>query len=262
VRRPLVVIVTMPGETSPPGIDAIRARTDVRLAATEKELTEALPGAEILLVLDFNSQIVRNAWWAAEDVRWVHAASAGVDVIAFPELAHADDVTVTNARGVFDRPIAEWVAGVMLLFVKDLRTTLDLQRQATWRHRETHMLAGTRATVVGAGGIGRAIARLASSLGCEVEGVARSARDEDPDFGRIHAADDLHAVLPDSDWVVLAVPLTAATRGMIGADELSRMKPTARLINVARGEVVDEPPHVDAQPDRTLGGAALEVFPE
>lgn len=259
--NPVVVIVTAPGETSPPGIDAIRERADVRLVSDRDGLERSLPGAEVMLVLDFRSPIVREAWPKASDVEWVHAASAGVDVIAFPDLAHDESVTVTNARGVFDRPIAEWVAGVALLFAKDLHTTLALQQDRTWRHRESEVLAGTRATIVGAGGIGRAIARQLTALGIDVEGVARSPRD-DPDLGRVHPATDLPGVLSDADWVVLAVPLTADTRGMIGSLELAAMRPTARLINVARGEIVDQAALVEALRTGGIAGAALDVFEE
>jgi phosphoglycerate dehydrogenase-like enzyme len=258
---PVVPIVTAPAETAPPGIDAIRERAaEVRLAADRASLEAALPGTDVLLVTDFRSAILREAWHAADGVAWVHAASAGVDVIAFPELAHDAGVVVTNARGVFDRPIAEWVLGVALLFTKDLHTTLRLQSERRWEHRESGVLAGTRAVVVGVGGIGRAIARLLSAVGVSVAAVARGARDGDPDLGTIHAVDDLPEVLPGADWVVLAVPLTAETRRLIGARELSRMDATARLINVGRGELVDEDALIEALRARSIAGAALDVF--
>jgi phosphoglycerate dehydrogenase-like enzyme len=140
--NPVITIVTAPGEISPPGIAQIRDRAgEVRLAADRRALEEVLPGTDVLLVLDFRSPIVRDAWHAAHGVQWVHAASGGVDVIAFPDLADAD-VPVTNARGVFDRSIAEWVAGVALLFTKDLHTTLALQRQRRWQHRESGVQRG------------------------------------------------------------------------------------------------------------------------
>lgn len=130
----------------------------------------------MLLVWDFTSDAVREAW-PGEGPRpgWVHTASAGVDRLLCPELA-ASSTVVTNARGVFELPIAEYVAGFVLAFAKDLPGTLALQREHRWRHRETRRLAGSRAVVVGAGPVGREIMRLLHGLGVRVALVGRTAR--------------------------------------------------------------------------------------
>jgi phosphoglycerate dehydrogenase-like enzyme len=237
---------------------AIESLANVRLAG-EKELAEALPGTEILFLWDPWPDAVANAWPRADSLRWVHAASAGVDRLLFPGLV-ASDVRLTNSRGVFDEPIAEYVLGLVLAFAKDLPTTLRLQERREWRHRETERLAGARALVIGPGPIGRAIGRRLSSMGMTVEGLGRSARPSDPDLGRVRPMAELHAALAEADYVVLAAPLTDETRGMIDAAALARMRPTARLINIGRGRLVAEDDLIDALRANLIAGAALDVF--
>jgi len=240
-------------------LPACLASLPLRVARHPAELRAAITDSEVLVVWDFRTTLVRDAWPHARRLRWVHAASTGVDPLLFPELV-ASDVTVTNARGVFDRAIAEYVLGLMLLFAKDLHTTLELQRRRTWRHRETGMLAGRTLLVVGAGGIGRQVARLAAGIGMQVSALARTARPGDDDFRHVHGHGDLHAALGEADVVVVAVPLTADTRGLFDAAAFAAMRPGAWLINVARGAVVDEEALLDALRRGRLAGAGLDVF--
>lgn len=259
--RPDVAVLGFDAATEPAGevgLQAVGELADIRVATDAAELTTALDGASVLLVLDFRAGVIRQAWPAARSLRWIHAASAGVDNLMFPELRDSP-VVVTNARGVFDDAIAEWVLGVMLTFCKDLHTTRDLQQQAQWVHRESERLAGRRMVVVGAGGIGRAIARLAIAAGVDVTVVARHARNDD-ELGTIVAADDMDEVVGTADFVTLAAPLTPETSGVLGAERLAQMRPDARLINVGRGELVDETALRAALRDGRLGGAALDVF--
>ncbi|MGH8869737.1 MAG: D-2-hydroxyacid dehydrogenase [Actinomycetes bacterium] len=222
-------------------------------------LPDALRGADVLLVWDFLSTAVAGAWPAADSLRWAHIASAGVDRLLFPDLVEGP-VVVTNSAGVFDRPMAEYVLGLVLAFAKDLPRTVDLQRDRTWRHRETESVTGTRALVVGTGPIGREIGRLLRAAGLEVTSVGRRARRDDPDLGTVHAATDLHALLPAADWVVVAAPLTEQTRGLFDAKAYGLMKPTARFVNVGRGPIVVEDDLADALAAGELAGAALDVF--
>ncbi len=216
-------------------------------------LPAALAGAEALLVWDFTSDAVRDSWAAAGGLRWIHTASAGVDRLIF-DGSLASDVVVTNSRGVFDTPMAEYVLGLVLAFAKDLPGTLRHQDRREWRHRETAMVAGTVAVVVGGGPIGVAVAALLRAVGVRVRLVGRRARDG------VHAADELPGLLADCDWLVLAAPLTDRTRGLVDADLLARLPPTARLINVGRGALVDEDALLAALRAGRLAGAALDVF--
>ncbi|URN01543.1 D-2-hydroxyacid dehydrogenase [Actinomadura madurae] len=225
----------------------------------ETELAEALPGADVLFMWDFLSDALAGAWPASGGPGWVHIASAGVDRLMFPALIESE-TKVTNSRGVFDEPIAEYVLGLVLAFAKDLPGTLRLQGERRWRHRETERVTGSRALVVGTGPIGRAIGRRLSAAGLAVTGAGRTARDADPDLGLVHPMERLDEALAEADYVVLAAPLTPRTRGMIDAAALDRMRPSARLINVGRGALVAEPDLVKALRAGRIAGAALDVF--
>jgi phosphoglycerate dehydrogenase-like enzyme len=242
-QRPGPTIAVLHGDDRPSGLEI----DGIRLAADASSLAEVLPGADVLLVWDFLSDAVREAWPAADSLRWVHTASAGVDRLTFPGLVESD-VTLTNSRGVFDRPMAEYVLGLVLAMAKDLPGTFAAQARHEWHHRESEPIAGRCAVVVGGGPIGRAIAGLLGAVGMDVELVGRR------DF------DDLPALLPRADWLVLAAPLTDTTRGMLDAAALALLRPSARVINVGRGGLVVEPDLVDALREGRLAGAALDVF--
>ncbi|WP_371632667.1 D-2-hydroxyacid dehydrogenase [Streptomyces sp. NBC_01259] len=237
----------------PPRLGRLAGRVTVR-HTDAAGLAARLPHADVLLVWDFTSDAVREAW-PGDGPRpaWVHTASAGVDRLLCPELVECDTV-VTNARGVFEQPIAEYVAGLVLAFAKDLPGTLELQRARRWRHRESVPVTGTRAVVVGAGPVGRAVTRLLMALGVEVALVGRTAR------RTIHGAEDLDPLAARADWVICAAPLTPRTYGMFDRRFFGLMQPSARFINVGRGPMVVEGDLVDALRKRWIAGAALDVF--
>lgn len=252
-----MVVVLHAGDL-PAGLEEITSGAILR-TVTADELPSALPGADVLLVWDFLSDALRPAWPSADSLRWVHTASAGVDRVAFAELLESD-VVLTNSRGVFDVPMAEYVLGLVIAFAKDLPGTVRRQDQRRWEHRETERLAGCTATVVGSGPIGRAIGRALAAAGLTVQLVGRVEHSDDPEFGTVHASAALPGLLPAVDYLVLAAPLTEQTRGMIDAAALAAMKPTARLINVSRGPLVVTEDLVAALRGGRLAGAALDVF--
>jgi phosphoglycerate dehydrogenase-like enzyme len=237
----------------PPRLGSLTGRARI-LHTDEAGLAERLPVADVLLVWDFTSTAVRDAW-PGEGPRplWVHTASAGVDHLMCPELV-ASDTRVTNARGIFDQPIAEYVAALVLTMAKDLPRTLELQREGVWRHRESQRVAGTRACVVGSGPIGRAIVSTLKALGIVTALVGRRSRTG------IHGPDDLDRLMARADWVIAAAPLTAETHGMFDARRFGMMQPSARFINIGRGQLVVEEALVEAVSKRWIAGAALDVF--
>ncbi|MBP8536226.1 D-2-hydroxyacid dehydrogenase [Streptomyces sp. MK37H] len=241
------------GDQPPVHLDRVADRAKV-LVCDENSLPQALPTADVLLVWDFTSDAVRDAW-PGEGPRpaWVHTASAGVDRLLCPELVESDTV-LTNARGVFEQPIAEYVAGLVVAMAKDFHGSWELQRQRRWQHRETMRLAGTRAVVVGAGPIGRAIGSTLAALGVVVDLVGRTARQG------VRGGDELPELLPSADWVVSAAPLTDANRGMFDRTVFDRMRSSARFINVGRGPLVVEKDLTAALVARRIAGAALDVF--
>jgi phosphoglycerate dehydrogenase-like enzyme len=242
----------------PPDTGGLEDLADVRYA-TGNDLVSALPGADVLFVWDFRSHALATAWPAADALRWVHAASAGVNHVLSPEVV-SSEVVVTNSRGIFDEPMAEYVLTLALALAKDLPGTVRLQRDRRWRHRESERLGGRHALVAGTGPIGRAIGRKLAAVGMTVTGIGRRARETDPDLGSVLPMDRLADGLAEADYVVLAAPLTEQTRGMIDTAALSVMKPTARLINVGRGPLVAQDDLVEALAAGRIAGAALDVF--
>ncbi len=255
--RPRVVV--MGGDARrPPGIEAALDRADLAFADTVRAMAEALEGAEVVLAWRADGDLLRSAWTHAGSLRWVQSIAAGVDRLLFPALVEAD-VVVTNARGVFEDAMAEYVLGLLLAFAKDLPGTLAWQRERRWEHRETERLAGARLLVVGLGPIGRAVARLARAVGMEVEGVASAPRPGDGVVARVGGPEELPRLLAGADYVVNALPLTARTRGLFDAAAFAAMKPSARFVNVGRGGTVDEEALAAALREGRLAGAALDV---
>ncbi|MGA5541106.1 D-2-hydroxyacid dehydrogenase [Mycobacterium sp. NPDC051198] len=254
--RPLIAVLCERETDRVPGLDDVDAEFRYCDAAG---LGQAVEGARALLLWDYFSTALRDVWARADALEWIHVPAAGVDTLLFDRLRESD-VVITNARGVFDRPIAEYVLGAVLAYAKGSQASLDFQRRHEWRYRETRSIAGAKALVVGTGGIGREIARLLRAAGLSVRGAGRVAVAADPDFGAVVATDDLNSAVGWCDHLVLAVPLTAATRGLVDAAVLKEMKPDAHLVNIARGPIVDEDALLAALTEHRIGGATLDVF--
>lgn len=254
-----IVVLTAPGEGLPEGMEALKKEAEVHLAEDGATLRNAIPGAAVLCVTDFRTDALSEAWAAADNLQWIHATSAGVDALLIPPVRESD-IPVTNARGVFDLCIAEYVLGQVISFCKDFAGNLRLQQAQQWVHRETEPVAGRTVLVVGAGSIGRQIGRLCKAVGMAVDGVGRRARPGDDEFGAIYAQADLLSILPDYDFVVIAAPLTPQTEGLFGQAEFKAMHPSARLINIGRGPIVQTTALVAALENGEIDGAALDVF--
>ena len=252
-----ILVLVAPGELPLPGLETLPTGVELTTVSAEAELREQLMHADVLVVADFRTGLLERCWPAHHDIKWVHATSAGVDALLFPALVKSD-LLLTNARGVFDLGIAEYVLGAVLMFAKDTLGNLRHQRAHRWQHRETDLISGKQALIIGAGSIGGEVARLLSALGLEVTGVARSARDT-PHFKQVVANEDLEKHLPNADYVVVTAPLTPATEGLINHQTLALMKPQAVLINVGRGAVVVTDDLVEALQQRVIAGAALDV---
>lgn len=241
-------------------MDALRARAEVRFAWDEATLNDTLPGTNVMMVTDFRTEALAAAWASADRLEWIHATSAGVDALMFPELIEGD-VTVTNARGIFDRTIAEYVLCTILMFTKDFPRSLRLQMAHEWQHRDTERAEGKQVLIVGAGSIGSQIARLCRAAGLKPHGIARKPR-QDEDFVAVHGNDDLTEQLGLADYVVIAAPLTPQTEGLFDAKAFKAMRTTARLINIGRGPVVNTEDLIAALRSGDIAGAALDVFEE
>ena len=253
--RPIVAVLYR--QALPPRLAEIEELADVRLT-TADGLAEALDGADVLYQWHSFSTALQHNWDAATSLRWVHVSAAGVSQLLFDELI-SSDIVYTNSRGVLSRAIAEFALGFVLDTAKDAQTSFRLQQHHRWQHRITRKIQGQSALVVGTGSLGREIARLFHAVGMKVSGAGRSSRPGDDDFPQIHPCRDLATFVGDYDYVVLAAPLTTQTSGLISAEVLAAMKPTAHLINVARGELVDTSALTDALASGSVAGAALDV---
>ncbi|MDQ0865078.1 D-2-hydroxyacid dehydrogenase [Arthrobacter globiformis] len=254
-KRP--VVAALYREALPPRLAEVEELAEVRLTKAGG-LAEALDGADVLYQWHSFSPALRENWGAASSLQWVHVTAAGVSQLMFDELIRSD-VTYTNSRGVLSRAIAEFALGFVLDMAKDAQGSFRLQQQQRWQHRVTRKIYGQRALVVGTGSIGREIARLFRAVGMDVDGAGRTGRSGDVDFGRIHSSADLAGIVHGYDVVVLAAPLTAETSGLVDADVLAAMKPSAYLINVGRGPLVDTAVLTEALASGAIAGAALDV---
>ncbi|HTW19518.1 MAG TPA: D-2-hydroxyacid dehydrogenase [Mycobacteriales bacterium] len=229
------------------------------LSAAELAHWDALlAGAEICFDFDWRDPAHLPA--RAPELRWVQATSAGIGGYV-ERLGIADaGIAFTTAAGVHAVPLAEFVLAGVLHFVKDIPYLERMQAEKRWERYAAGALAGRRALVVGLGSIGRQVAAVLAAMGVEVWGAGRPGHHyELAAASRIGSTDRLGELLPHCSIVVLCTPLTAETEGLIGASELAAMPAGTILVNIARGQVVDEPALIDALARRHLGGAALDV---
>lgn len=202
---------------------------------------------------------------AAPNLHWVQATSAGVDrYIGMPELRDNDQIVFTNMQGMHGPTIADHVMGMLLVLTRDLRIHAQDARRGEWTRGgsgvfEPVALEGRTMLVVGLGGIGREVAKRAKGFGMTVWATKRTPTEPPSYVDRQETSDQLMAMLPDADVVVLCVPLTEETRGMIGTEAFAAMTPGSYLINIARGPVVDTDALMLALQNGTLAGAGLDV---
>lgn len=236
------------------------------------ERQAATPRAEIAEALDDGAEVL-FAYWAGAlrrlvrpgtppSLRWVQLTSAGAERVD-PALIAEGGLTFTTATGLHAVPIAEFVLAYMLMFAKGWPALWRSQTAGEYdRSVVPGDLAGRTVGIVGMGAIGAALAERARALGCRVLGMRRSFAARGPHETADEAVppSELGYLLAESDFVVLAAPLTEETRGMIGAEQLRAMGPRAYLVNIARGELVDERALIAALRERAIAGAALDVF--
>jgi phosphoglycerate dehydrogenase-like enzyme len=197
----------------------------------------------------------------ARRLRWIHALSAGVEKVLFPELAESP-IPFTNGRAVFGPALAEFTVAAMFFFAKELRRLVRQQEAGRWEQFDVSFLRDQVFGVIGYGGIGQEAARLAHALGMKVVAMRRrtALSESDPLIEHSYAPGELHQMLGLSDHVLMATPLTPETRGMIGEAEFRAMKSSAVIINVGRGPVIVESALIAALTEKRIRGAALDVF--
>ncbi|MGY8638504.1 D-2-hydroxyacid dehydrogenase [Bradyrhizobium sp. 14AA] len=225
------------------------------VAPDSSRLKQHIGEADVLLAFHFPVEVFEHA----KKLRWFQSTGAGVDSIA-PIRDQVGHITVTNARGIHGEIITDFVMAGATMLHWDFPRFLGEQAERKWNPRYVAPLAEKTLGVVGLGSIGATIARRAKSAGMTVVGSKRDISVPVEGVDQLFASDALHDLLPLCDFVVLALPATADTVGLIGAAEIARMKSGAFLINIARGSVVDEAELVKALQAGRIAGAMLDVF--
>ncbi len=255
--RPRIAVLTTP-EVGHPDLGELSEHAVIAWS-DEVGVAPALQGARAAFLWDTGMwRELRDNWGLCEHLEWVHAAVTGVEGICFEQLRDSQ-VALTNAAGTYDEPIADYVTLAVLAFERDWRRICAQAERHAWEPFTAHGFAGRNVLVVGPGRIGRACGRKLAALGAHASAVGRTAREGDPDFGRVLPFTQLHAALTDADHIVVATPLTSETRHLIDAEALACCKPGAHLVNVGRGPVVDTQALVAALRSGALAGATLDV---
>ena len=219
------------------------------------------PNATVLFNWSGSLELFKHVFRMCDNLLWVHSRAVGLERTLFPELIESA-VPLTNSVGVFSSSLGEFALGAILYFAKDFRRMIRSQQAGLWEAFDVSVVEGATLGIVGYGDIGRAVATRARAMGMRVFGIKRHVdqSDADPLVARMYSPEQRLDMFARCDYAVVAAPLTPETRGMIGEAELAAMKPTAVVINVGRGPVINEAALVRALSSHRIKGAALDVF--
>jgi phosphoglycerate dehydrogenase-like enzyme len=247
-----------------------------RRCRSQAEMIElAAGGGDILFSFRAPDELIRRA----PGLKWVQFLSAGADHVLKGELNSRDEVLITNASGIHSTPIAEYTIASMLAWSHGFHVTMRAQMRREWKRNWDFMdsvdsLRGKTLGVIGYGSIGRETARLGRAFGMTILALKRDPGERrdpgwnPPEVGdpegvlpaRWYGPDGIKEILRDSDFITVTLPATAATRKMIGRAEIAAMRPNAYLVNIGRGDVIDQAALIEALRDKRIGGAGLDVF--
>ncbi len=226
-----------------------------------ERLPAELPDTDVFVGYSLRAEQLRDG----KKLKWIHSTAAGVAQLMYPELRDSG-ILVTNPSGIFSVPMSEHVMGLLLALARNFPDSVRYQDRLRWAQQEIwdmpqHLteLNGQVLLIVGYGSIGREVAKRAKAFDIRVWGVTRSGEGDRAYLEKIFPAANLQEALPEADYVLIAAPETAETKHLIGAPQFARMKRGARLINVARGSLLDEAALNRALESGELGGAALDV---
>ena len=228
----------------------------IRACKTENEVGAFIEKAKFLLTFNISDPLIRKA----VNLEWIQALGTGVDaILGLPSLPKG--VLVTSTRGIHGPQMSELAVLLMLALTRRFPDTVRNQDKSVWDRWPAELLWKKKVGIFGLGAVGEEIAFRCKAFGMTVYGINRSGRGVDA-VDRMFGLDGLLTVAREVDYFIVAVPLTPETRGRVGAEVVSAMKPTAFLLNLARGPVVDEKALIRALESRTIAGAGLDVFDE
>ncbi|UCH26307.1 MAG: D-2-hydroxyacid dehydrogenase [Trueperaceae bacterium] len=258
---PVLLLGLKPGVLPEATVERIRSKIpamEVVVTRDREEIMELLGEIEIAA-----GDVPRDLLVVAPKLRWFQQWAAGADWLQRHPGALDRDFVITSTVGMHAHQISEQIFGYLLTFARQLHRAFEAQQQGEWRRPEReHLfeLAGKTMLLIGVGAIGRQTARVAKVFGMRVLGIKRDPTVPVADLDQVEGPEALHTFLPVADVVVIAVPRTRETEGMIGGAELALMKPSSYLINIGRGGTVDEAALLSALESGRLAGAALDVF--
>jgi len=257
-----ILVLADPTEPQLAVLENLRAEANIITGNSVEAFAPTARDATVIFNWSGSLALLRAVFGMCPNLRWVHSRSAGLDKMLFPELIESP-VPLTNGSGVFSPALAEFVLGAILYFAKDFRRMIRNQMAGVWEAFDVIPISGQTVGIVGYGDIGRAVATSVRPLGMEVLAVKRHvglSQVVDPLVKQIYSPDRRIEMIPRCDYIVVAAPLTAETRGMIAEPEFAVMKPSAVVINVGRGPVIREDALVSALSQGRIKGAALDVF--
>ncbi len=258
---PTLLVIADPSAPYRKALSRLPDRLRVTVSDDPDELSHAAPDADAILFAATKPALLAGVLPLATRARWIHSLWTGVEGILTPEML-AHPAQLTNGRGVFRWPLADWVMAAMLHFSFDLGRVIRQQQAGVWEPFLASRLEGQTLGIIGYGSIGSAAASRAKGFGMKIAALRRRHGQGTPDplVDAYYARPQLKELIGASDYLLLVTPLTPETRGMIGAAEIEAMKPSAVLINIGRGPVIDEPALVQALESGKIRGAALDVF--
>src|SRR6185437_6080757 len=247
--------------------EAMRARYKAMLLDRFPRLTINVVGhhndvgpfiADTDILLCFSPPMADHVVRDAPQLKWIQALGTGVDnIVDLPSLG--EEVLVTNIRGIHGAPVSEATIAFMLSLARDMPRSVRAQDHCTWDRQPAHLLAGRTVGILGVGLIAEYLAPICKQFGMTVVGITGAPRAASG-FDRMVKRDDLLAVAPELDFLVVLIPMSAETRNIVGKKLFAAMKPSAYLVNVARGGVVDEAALIEALESGEIAGAGLDVF--
>jgi phosphoglycerate dehydrogenase-like enzyme len=254
--QPLVLVLADEDDSQLAMLSHIAHVTGSTLGA----FSNAVSDAEAIFHWSADRATLRQVFLASPKVLWVHSRNAGLDSVLFPELIESP-IPLTNGSGVFSQSLGEFALAAILYFAKDFGRMLRNQKSQRWEAFDVEEIAGQTVGIVGYGDIGRAVASRAKAMGMKVLALKRHAPAEaDPFIERFYAPRQMLEMLALCDYVIVAAPLTGETRHMVSEAQFAAMKPSAVVINVGRGPVIDQAALVRALAARRIRGAGLDVF--
>jgi len=260
--NPLLVLAA-PGDSNIPLLAELRQMARIVVGDSTEDFAKAAAEAEIIFNWSASLPLLRDVFLISPRLSWIHSRSAGLEQSLFPELIESE-VVLTNGSGVFSPSLGEFTLAAILYFAKDFRRTIRNQTAGIWEQFDTTMVSGQTLGIVGYGSIGRAVAARARVLEMKVLALRRSPgrSKEDTLVDHVYDSGQLLEMLSRCDYVVVTLPLTAETRGLIAEPEFAVMKKNAVLINIGRGPTINERAMINTLLANRIRGAALDVFDE